>query len=294
MEPFETEAASATAVASELVCMEIVGGIRAFEGRFRTPAVDFWISTKPWQDEATGGDLHYVSLCGGGETTRLLLADVSGHGAHVADYSEELRRLVKRHINAKPQADFMEAMNRGFAEYAALNRFATAVAATWLGTRKTLELCIAGHPRPLLFRSTEETWQVLGEGPSVEAESVGTSGLPVGIDEDIAFETFEMDLAPGDTLFFHTDSLIESRSPEGTMLGEAGLLSMAQAIMRDIERSASPGQSLLQAVADFRGGAAADDDETLIVARVRPYQARPWHAAERIRVFGKYFGLIDY
>lgn len=97
--------------------------------------------------------MHYVSLCAGGITTRMLLADVSGHGAHVHDYAVELRRLVKRYINAKKQGAFMDAMNRGFTEYAALNRFATAVAATWLGPERSLEISIAGHPRPLLFRN---------------------------------------------------------------------------------------------------------------------------------------------
>ncbi|MBI1325114.1 SpoIIE family protein phosphatase [bacterium] len=292
METFELE--SDHGPANELVCMEIVGGIGAFEGRFRTPAIDFWISTKPYRDESTGGDLHYVSLCGGGVTTRMLLADVSGHGSHVQDYAEELRRLVKRHINAKAQSAFMESMNRGFAEYAAMNRFATAVAATWLGPQKSMELCIAGHPRPLVHRSAEGTWQVLGEGPAIAANSVGKSSLPVGIDEDITFETFEMWLSPGDTLFFYTDSLIESRSPEGAMLGEAGLLTLAQATMADLEGSAAPGANLLKAVSAFRGGAPADDDETLIVARIREYSARPWHVGERVKVFGKFFGLIDY
>jgi len=71
----------------ELSCMGIYGGIAARVQSVKCPGLDMWISTHPYHGEATGGDLHFVSLCGGGMTTRILLADVSGHGDHVLEYS---------------------------------------------------------------------------------------------------------------------------------------------------------------------------------------------------------------
>lgn len=278
----------------EFACMEIAGGIEAFEGNFRTPCMDFWISTKPFRNEATGGDVHYVSLCGGGITTRLLLADVSGHGSHVRQYAEELRRLVKRFINAKKQGAFMDAMNRGFTEYAAMNRFATVVAATWLGPARSMELSIAGHPRPLLYRNRSRTWQILGEGPQVQAESLGSSDLPIGIDDETAYATFETQLDPDDLLIFYTDSLTEARSPAGKFLGESGLLDLVQQALAEHERPEAIGQKLLSLVAGFRGGEPPEDDETLIVALTRPFVSKSFDPGERLRVIGKVLRVLDY
>lgn len=56
---------------------------------------------------------------------------------------------------------------------------------------------------------------VLGEGPAIQAESIGTSDLPIGIDDEAAYETFETELDPDDLLIFYTDSLTEACSPAG-------------------------------------------------------------------------------
>ena len=90
--------------------------------------------------------MHYVSLCGGGVTTRLILADVSGHGASVADLAQSLRNLMRRNINHKNQTKLVQKLNRQFAELATLSRFATAVVATYLTKGDKLTICNAGHP----------------------------------------------------------------------------------------------------------------------------------------------------
>ena len=91
--------------------------------------------------------MHYVSLCGGGGViTRLILADVSGHGEAVADMAVSLRALMRKNINSKSQTRLVCALNRQFAALAQMSRFATAVVATYLATRKTLTVCNAGHP----------------------------------------------------------------------------------------------------------------------------------------------------
>ena len=64
-------------------CMEIWGSSGAADSGISTPGLDIWVLGKPYQGAAKGGDVHYVSLCGGGITTRVIVADVAGHGGTV-------------------------------------------------------------------------------------------------------------------------------------------------------------------------------------------------------------------
>jgi hypothetical protein len=72
-------------------CMEIWGGSHAAESAVTTPGLDTWVYSRPHQGAAEGGDVRYVSLCGGGVITRLVVADISGHGAGVAEFAGMLR-----------------------------------------------------------------------------------------------------------------------------------------------------------------------------------------------------------
>ncbi|MCA1686587.1 MAG: hypothetical protein LC745_11560, partial [Planctomycetia bacterium] len=76
-------------------CMEIRGGSQAVEEAVTTPGIDAWVFSHPHEGADSGGDVHYLSLCGGGVITRLILADVSGHGAAVAEISKSLRALMR-------------------------------------------------------------------------------------------------------------------------------------------------------------------------------------------------------
>lgn len=139
-----------------LQCMEIWGGIEPVERSVSTPGLDLWVFSQPYRGEDRGGDVHYVTLCGGGLITRLVVADVSGHGSAVAEFSSTLRSLLRKNINQKSQKRFVESLNREFAEMAQLRRFATTVVITFLASTGKLSISNAGHPRPLLFRGGEE------------------------------------------------------------------------------------------------------------------------------------------
>src|SRR5689334_4344170 len=77
-------------------CMEIWGGNHAADACVATPGLDLWLYSQPYQGAENGGDVHYVSLCGGGRITRFLLADVAGHGAEVAPMARLLRGLLRK------------------------------------------------------------------------------------------------------------------------------------------------------------------------------------------------------
>lgn len=267
-------------------CMEIRGGSTAVEEAVSTPGLDAWVFSEPYEGAASGGDVHYVSLCGGGVITRLIVADVSGHGASVAEFSGSLRTLMRRNINTKSQTRLVRALNREFAELAQMRRFATAVVATYLAINQSLTVCNAGHPRPLWRRAETGTWALLDQDVRV------AGNLPLGLDDETSYHQFAVTLGRGDLVLFYTDALIEAADASGVMLGEEGLLALVRTIESD--GPADLGRALLEAIARHRGGQPADDDVTLVALHHNASGPRSLSIGEKVDVYAKVFGLKAY
>ncbi len=264
-------------------CMEIRGGNRAIEEAFQTPGFDAWAYSLPYENSVSGGDLHYVSVCGAGLITRLIVADVSGHGEEVADFSESLHSLMWKNINTKSQTRLVEALNRQFGMRAQSLRFATAVVATYLASNRTLTVCNAGHPRPLWHHADSGEWGLLAQ------EVAGKCNLPLGLDDDSPYHQFTVLLAPGDVLLFYTDALTEAMDRDGRVLGEEGLLAIARSI--DLSEPHRIAPTLIEAVGRHRSGRPADDDLTLIILFHNGRGPRRWSLASRLDVYAKLLGI---
>jgi serine phosphatase RsbU (regulator of sigma subunit) len=275
---------SVEAEAHALHCMEIWQGNQGTEHEVNTPGLDVWVYSQPHRGEAHGGDVHYVSLCGGGVITRILVADVSGHGEAVAEVAKSLRDLMRRNINRKNQTRLVGALNREFTRISGQGRFATAVAATYLTTGDSLTICNAGHPRPLWYRASEQKWRLLtGEGATA-------MDLPLGIDASSGYSQFRVDLGKGDLALIYTDALIEARDRQGRILGEKGLLGLASELTPD--RPGVFGRKLLEAVGRYREGQEADDDVTLLALYHNAGPRRPPSLIELPGIYAKVFGLM--
>lgn len=270
-----------------LQCMEIWGGNDAVERAVSTPGLDAWVYSRPFDGAEDGGDVHYVSLCGGGIITRLIVADVSGHGAAVAEVAATLRSLMRRNINTKSQTRLVRAMNEQFTSLAQTSRFATAIVATYLATNDRLTICNAGHPRPFWYRARSSSWSV------VSAEALGgrpeAGNLPLGLDDETPYDQFWLQLGQGDTVVFYTDALTESESPEGTMLGERGALNLLHGL--ETSDPSSLGHALLRALDEYRGGRPADDDTTLLILHHNAGPPKRMSFGEKVTVYAKVFGL---
>lgn len=269
-----------------LQCMEIWGGSRAVERSISTPGLDVWVHSRPHEQATHGGDVYYASLCGGGSITRLILADISGHGASVAELAHSLRGLMRRNINRRDQTRLVQALNREFGALAKMNRFATAVVATYLTDDDTLTVSNAGHPRPLWRRAATGVWSVLTpDGP----ESAALSDLPLGIAAEMAYTRHEIALAPGDLFLLYTDALTEAESPDGVHLGEHGLLALVGSL--DVTDPTAVPAALVAALDAFRGGRAADDDATFILLHHNAAPSRRPGFRENLTIYAKMLGL---
>jgi len=127
-----SDGSSLTAAAEPyaLQCMEVWGGNDAAVRAVSMPSMDAWVYSRPMDESAAGGDVHYLSSCISGKITRLLIADVAGHGAGVADVSHRLRRHLRRFASEFDQRRLMERVNTEFSGVTGGDTFATALLAT--------------------------------------------------------------------------------------------------------------------------------------------------------------------
>src|SRR6202795_689525 len=243
-------------------CMEVWGGSQLTSAGVEFGGLDAWVYSKPYGQARAGEDVYYASSCATGRISRLLLADVSGHGNAVASTAADLRTLMRRFVNRLDQKEVVRLLNQQFTELSRHGSFATAVLTTFFEPTRRLSLCNAGHPRPLLFRAADGRWSLLGHHDHPEKK--GLRNIPLGMFQIADYEQLDVELEPGDCLVSYTDALMESCDADGQMLGENGLLHIVN-LLGDV-----PGDklipSLLQEIAErFPENLSADDVTVLVV-----------------------------
>lgn len=247
----------------ELHCMEIWNGNRYVEKTVTSAGLHAWVFSQPYQGEKQGGDVHYLSLCVGGIITRVVLADVAGHGDRVRETSKKLRNLLRKFMNAKKQDRFVAELNREFTELETKEGLATAVVATYLSHKSTLLLTNAGHPRPLLYQQSQRIWAFLDEPENTLGQG---DNFPLGLDSSTSYEHFVIRIAPGDWLLLYTDAYTECADVHDEMLGEEGLLRIVEQLPRT-DSVSQFGRELNRLVSEYSARWPDDDDTTLIAIR---------------------------
>jgi sigma-B regulation protein RsbU (phosphoserine phosphatase) len=94
----------------------------------------------------------------------------------------------------------------------------------------------------------------------------GPRGLPLGIEESEVFEESRATLQVGDQLVLYTDGITEAFSPDGRMFGLTNLDRVLENCCLQAEGLV---KAAIDAVDEFTRGAPADDDRTVIVAKIR-------------------------
>jgi phosphoserine phosphatase RsbU/P len=258
-------------------CMEVWGGNQAISSAVAMPGLTAWVFSRPYgagestplPAQSAGGDIHYVTSCATGRITRLVVADVAGHGQTVARASDALRRLMRTYSNYIDQSSFVEQLNRRFAELAEQadddsvqpGAFATAVVATYFAPTDELAISNAGHPRPMRYVAARKKWESL----VARAGDGGLSNLPLGIDTPTEYPTTRLEMGEGDLVLMYSDSFIEMRDQQGRMLGESGL----EACLNQLggERPDGLIERLIEIVSPSGIAAMNDDVTAMLIAR---------------------------
>lgn len=242
-------------------CMEVWGGSQLTSSSVELGGLEAWVYSKPYDQAQHGGDVYYASSCATGRISRLLLADVSGHGKTVAATAADLRTLMRRFVNRLDQQEFVRMLNQQFTALSRDGIFATAVVTTFFSPSRRLSICNAGHPRPLLYRSADRAWSFLGQDEAPEKPA--GSNLPLGITDLAEYEQLDVELDPGDYLVTYSDALIESCDADGEMLGEVGLLRIMN-LLGDVEPQNLIDTLLKELTERFPGNLSADDVTVLV------------------------------
>lgn len=257
-----SETSVAELTQERMTCMEVWGGNRSTWSSFVVPGLDIWVYSQPFEGDEQGGDVYYVSSCASGRITRMLVGDVSGHGSEASALSAELRDIMRRNVNYIDQSRVVNSLNEQFEEAATVGRFATAIVGTYFAPTRSLTVCLAGHPPPLIFRTDSKTWTPLTTSESADSSP---SNMPFGIMSGQDFQSTKLKLNPGDLVLAYTDSLFEAVDSDGKMLQAAGIAKIANSISMSV-----PGEfvtALLQRLRDLNPNNLNDDDTTVILSR---------------------------
>lgn len=246
------------AMPSALVCGEVRGGNAKFLGERILPGLMAWIACIPASVQGAGGDLHFMSSCDHDLISRVALADVSGHGYDVDTPATDLFKLMRKNINTWDQTEFMRGVNEAFRESGA-GKYATAIVLSLHRLTGRLAFTNAGHPPPMWYHSSDNTWGLLEEGDPLARRGVG---LPVGLIPGTHYVQTIVSLRKSDFLVLYTDGITEATDDNGRELGSERLLEWARHSPNG--NPTSLGEALLGRFSEFRANR-QNDDETLIV-----------------------------
>lgn len=262
-------------------CMEVWGGSQLADHATEFNGLDTWVYSRPYQQASRGGDVVYASNCATGRITRLIVADVSGHGQAVAATAADLRLLMRRFVNCLDQTELVRRLNQQFASLQSQAAFATAVVATYFAPTRRLTLCNAGHPRPLHYSAARGEWRLLS---SQVMSRGGPRNLPLGLIDAADYDAFDIELAPGDCLVAYTDALIESQDADGHDLGEEGVLRILR-LLGDVDPAALI-RTLLREIEERYPENLSADDVTVMVVRASARTSTHSFGA-RLKAFGR-------
>jgi len=188
----------------------------------------------------------------------IFIADVSGHGTPAAVLMAVTHSIAHTHPGPpQPPAKVLDYLNRHLASlYTSQNEsFITAFYGVYDPAHRTLTYACAGHNPPRLKRCQDGTLLGLDRA----------GGFPLGITSEGGYDEYKQQLQPGDQIIFYTDGITEASNSEGKLFGTDRLDQVLETC--SLQASALL-DSVLRSVEDFANGHPADDDRTLIVARV--------------------------
>jgi phosphoserine phosphatase RsbU/P len=200
-----------------------------------------------------GGDFYDVYPIPGG--WGLAIGDVAGKGQEAAALTAAARYAIRviAHWEADPVSVLTKA-NDVLASEQSSGQFVTAKTAhmAWRGTSLHVSLGTAGHPGPAVIRSDGRV------------EMLGGGGLPLGLFPVAQPGLEEVELSQGDLLFFYTDGLTETRSPEMRYFEER----LPDELVALAGRSAAEVVAGVQARAEAFSAGEMRDDLTVLALRV--------------------------
>src|SRR5271155_5020809 len=186
-----------------------------------------------------GGDIYYMSGCSMDLLTRMVVADVRGHGG-------------QDKMNSLDGAGVLSDLNR-MIHGRGFSAITTAAVVSHYISDSTLYYSYAGHP-PVLPRRSGGRWL-----PLVLGTQSGKPNLPLGVLPSVQYDQAEARVQSGDRFLLYTDGISEATDlKSGEEFGERELPALLEA-QADAEL-ASVRDVLVERATAFSGGPLLIDD----------------------------------
>ena len=201
-----------------------------------------------------GGDFfNYFALDSG--LVALLVGDVSGKGVGAALLMANIQASLRtRFALGQELAAIANAIDHDIEANAPGPLYATLFMAIFDPATRRMRYVNAGHHPQFVLRTNGRI------------EKMSSTGMPVGLFAGHGYEELDVQLAPGDLLFFYTDGCVEMENDQEEMFGSERLEALVAASGRN-----SADEVLVtveRAISTFRGGRDLFDDATMMAVRV--------------------------
>jgi sigma-B regulation protein RsbU (phosphoserine phosphatase) len=184
----------------------------------------------------------------------VIIGDTAGHGLAAAVVMALAQSMIRAHpAGIAGPADLLVHANRQLCGRQ-IGGFVTAFVGIYEPATRRLTYAAAGHPPPLLKRSSD--------GAIHPLNAVGS--YPLGIDASETFKEATVQLQSGDTVLLYTDGITEARGTQRELFAQYRL---ARALQDGGDRPAELVERLREAVRAHEQGQTAADDQTLVAAR---------------------------
>jgi serine phosphatase RsbU (regulator of sigma subunit)/pSer/pThr/pTyr-binding forkhead associated (FHA) protein len=253
---------AAEAVEHQRLEQELTLGRRIQEALLpdRLPEVEgYELYARNIPSRGVSGD-YYVVLerrreSGDGECV-LMVADVSGKGIAASILTASLEALAAGPIEDGLDPDeIFRRLSRLLHHRTPPEKYATAFLAVLDPATGRLRYANAGHNAALMVRA------------SGEVEELASTGLPLGLLEQAAYQAGEAELGGGDTLILYTDGITEAEDPDDEEYG----LERLTALCREHRREGPEPivRRLAESLESFVRGRPFADDRTIVMAQRR-------------------------
>ncbi len=237
-------------------------GIR--DADLRAPGLSISVLSAPCSGEH-GGDICHLGVGDDGRSTRVVLADVTGHGRSVVQMGRFVHDALADHMDASGGDALLRAVND-----AAIVRgpfaMTTAVVVGFSMDTRELELTYAGHAPVLLLRAGA-TRPAAIEPPLPALDERGpTRNVALAVCEQVAFDPVRLTLARGDRLLLYTDGATDARDACGRAFGETGIVAALESAAA--EALPKVPRALAEAIRRHTGSGLGHDDVTFVALQV--------------------------
>lgn len=209
-----------------------------------------------------GGDWwHYCKA--GGDRVLLWIGDATGHGAPAAlitSAAKSASTIIER-MNISP-ALALSLLNRSICEVSRGRIMMTFFLASYDPKTCVLTYANASHEAPFLIKKSD---QPLKKKDLIPLNEVVSPRL--GQSKDTEYKEHQVQLDPGDIVFFYTDGVPDIRSPSNDAWGEREFIKALIASNKDFPEVGVSMQRFVSTFQSFRQGTTLPDDVTFFVVK---------------------------